>query len=339
MRQKILFAVITCLSLFILSSCEEAKTASPKAAVSDTKLAPAKAVKAEAEEQKKEELKDDTDTSEVLISIGDKKLTSQKIGWMQPNPTKQQIADIANWWLENELLYEEAVKRGLDKAPKTRFLAELMQKRAISQELSASVKESVKITDEKIKTYYDANKNTDPRLTEPGHVSFSHIRTKTIADANAVLVRIKSGEDINAIAKELSTYRDAKEGGTVKKYTYERVKSRFGKQFFNELTAAKEGSIIGPVKVENEEAYEIARFEGKTEPNVLTFEKAKDRIRPKLLQSEKTNAFNTLLDSLKKSAADKITKSSVLTQQETPPDGNSSPDANSPTGGDGHKHG
>ena len=64
-------------------------------------------------------------TSEVIISWKDKKLTLQQISWMYPSTNNKTIARAANWWLENELLYAEAEKRGITKEPKAKFIAEL----------------------------------------------------------------------------------------------------------------------------------------------------------------------------------------------------------------------
>jgi len=257
----------------------------------------------------------DSDTSEVIVSLGDKKLTIRQVEWVQPNADEQKIAKFANWWLENELLYAEARKRGLTRKPKAKFIADMMKKRAFSQELRTQVQDDVKISDKKVLDYYEKNKETDPSLKQPGYLSFSHIRTKTLEEATVVLERIKAGEDINALAKELSIYGDAKRGGVAKKYLYKTVKGRFGPKFFEALMAAEKDELIGPVEVKGGN-YEVARQRDKTEPKILPFEKAKERIRSILQRKERAGAFKSLLASLKEQAAGKIVKSQRLIEAE-----------------------
>lgn len=269
---------------------------------------------------KSKDLGDSTGPSEVIISLGGKKLTMQQVKWMQPGADKNVIGKIADWWLENELLYAEAKRRGITRDPKAKFLAGLMRKKGFVQQLTLQARDTVEISDEKVLAYYEQNKETDPQLKRPGYLSFSHIRTKTLEQAQTALERIEAGEDINALARELSVYADAKKGGVAKKYMYKTVKRRFGEEFFVAMTAAKKEDLIGPVKTKDN-AYEVARCEGKTEPKILPFEKVKEQIKAKLEQTEKSNAFKSLMDTLKEKAADKIVRSPRITQPEKPSGG------------------
>ena len=289
---KTAFRVGLCMLLLTIASCSAPEAVTPRTTPETTP----------------ETTVNDVSGSEVIISLGDKKLTMQQIEWMQPGADKNTIARIADWWLGNELLYAEAERRGITREPKAKFLAELMRKKSFVQQLTSQVRDAVEISDEKVLAYYEENKETDPRLKQPGYLSFSHIRTKTQEQAQAALERIKAGEDINELAKELSIYSDAKKGGVAKKYMYKTVKRRFGDAFFSAMTAAKKNDLIGPVKTKDN-AYEIARLEGKTEPKILPFEKVKDRIKARLERTEKSEAFKSLLDTLKEKAADKIVRS------------------------------
>ena len=308
MLPKITFRVGLYVLLFTIASCLTPETISVKGTA----------------ETKSKNLDNSAVDSEVIISFGDKKLTMQQVKWMQPGADKKTIARIADWWLDNELLYAEAERRGITREPKAAFLSELMRKKGFAQQLASQVQNAAKISDEKVLAYYEQNKDTDPKLKQPGYLSFSHIRTKTLEQAQAALKRIKAGENINALARKLSIYGDAKKGGVAKKYMYQTVKRRFGNEFFEALTAAGEGELIGPVKTKDN-AYEVARCEGKTKPKILPFEKVKGQIKAKLERTEKSNAFKSLLDTLKEKAADKIVRSPQITQPEKPAGGKPRP--------------
>jgi len=252
--------------------------------------------------------------SDVLVSLGDKKLTLEQIKWMEPDADEQKVIYLANWWLEDELLLAEAEKRGITEEPKMKFLAELIKKKEISKELVLRVRNSISmVSDKEVLDYYEKNKNDNTELMQPGYLSFSHIRTETLEQAQAVAEKIKAGEDIGELAKKLSIYGDAKNGGQARKYLYNTVKERFGDEFFEAIMAVEKDRLIGPVKVKKD-AYEVARLENKTEPKPLPFEKVKDQIRLKLQREASDNAFDSLLNSLKKQAADKIVMSPLITQ-------------------------
>ena len=305
MLYKITFKAGLCVLLLTIASCSAPETTTLESAAEVSEV---EAVKAESEEV-------GGDASEVIISLGDRKLTMQQVKWMRPDADNNVIAWLANWWLEKELLYAEAERRGITEEPKAKFFAELMRRRGFLQELTLRVKDAVKVSDERALAYYEENKDVDVRLRQPGYLSFSHIRTKTLEEAQTVLERIKAGEDINALAKELSIYDDAKKGGVARRYVYKLVKRRFGTKFFEAIAAAEEGELIGPIKI-GDDAYEIAHQGSKIKPTPLPFEKVKDQIKVKLQRIERNRAFKSLLDSLKEEAADKIVRSPLITQTE-----------------------
>ena len=288
---KVLFRTGLCLFLLTVASCE---TPEKKPSSSAT-------IKIETKETAGNQ-------SEVIIRFGNEKLTRQQAEWMQPGADDQKLAELAGWWLDNELLYAQAQKRKITDDPKIQFLAELMRKQVYSKEIGLQVQQAVKIDDEKLKAYYEETKTTDPRLSPPALFSFSHIKTKTVEDAQKALERIKAGEDMNSLAMELSIHPDGKTGGTVKKTNSATIQRVYGAKLNETLLAAKQGELIGPVK-NDDGTYEVARLDNKTEPQIIPFEKVKDQFRAKLERTEKSNAFKSLLDSLRKDAAGKVIKS------------------------------
>jgi peptidyl-prolyl cis-trans isomerase C len=257
----------------------------------------------------------DSNTPVVIISLGDKKLTLQQIKWMAPKIDDQTILRAVDWWLENELLYAEAQKRGITKEPKTKFIDELVKKKAIGDQLISQVRDAVKISDEQVRDYYEKNKETDTMLVQSGYLSFSHIAARTLEEAQAAMEKLKAGEDFNSLAKEISIDSDAKNGGAVKNERYNNVARDYGTRFFDLISTAKQGELIGPVKVKGN-IYEIARQEGKIVPTPLPFEEVKAKLKSRLLLIEKRNIPTNLAKLLKEKAAAKIVKSPLLIKTE-----------------------
>lgn len=304
MLYKIIFRTGLCLVLLVFASCSVSETAASKGASEAS-----------------------GEGSEVIIRLGDKKLTMEQAQWMRPGMDSRKVAEFADWWLENELLYEEAKRRGVTELPKAKFVSEVMRKRAFAQVLRSEVQKAVEVSDAEALAYYEERKDSDLRLKEPGSLTFSHIRTEGRGQAQKALNRIKSGEDINEVAKQLSNYSDAQEGGKVKGQPYGTVRRFFGTPFFEALLAAKEGDLIGPIRIRGD-TYEVGRFESRIDPEPLPFEQVKEQIKSKLLRNAANRANNDLLNSLKKDAADKIVRSALITKPEkpSPPAGSVKPD-------------
>jgi hypothetical protein len=158
-------------------------------------------------------------------------------------------------------------------------------------------------------------------LTTSGNLSFSHIRTNTLEEAQAVLEKLKAGENINELAKKLSVASDAirrreLKSGEVKNQAYSQIRRLYSEEFLEKLKAAKEGDFVGPVAVGRKGQYEVARKDGETKSTSLPFEQVKDKLKSQLERKEKRDAYQSLLDSLQKEAAGKIMKSPRLIQAE-----------------------
>jgi parvulin-like peptidyl-prolyl isomerase len=154
-------------------------------------------------------------------------------------------------------------------------------------------------------------------LTTPGKLSFSHIRTETLEEAQTVLEKLKAGENINQLAKNSSTASDAILGGAVKEQDYNQVRRLYSEEFLEKLKAAKEGEFIGPMLVPGRKGnYEVACKDGETKPTPLPFDEVKENLKSQLELTGKRDAYKSLLDSLVKEAADKTVKSPRLIEAE-----------------------
>jgi len=318
MFYKIIFVAGLCVSLLTTTGCQGPGTvSSPEAtkakAVETTEPGTVETKPAGTVEPGGGEI--EYKASDGIISLGDKKLTMQQIQWRQPNPDDRQIAVLANAWLKTELMCAEAERRGITELPRAQFFAALMRKRAFEEELRRQVQEAAKITDEDVLNYYEKNKEKESSLMTRGYLTFSHVRTGTLKEANNVLEKVKAGENINQLARKVSIHRDSKRGGQVKKSPHMMVKRRFGSRFFDAVRAAMEGELIGPIVIDANN-YEVVRKEGEIKSAPLPFEEVKDRIKSQLQRRTKTKAYQLLFDSLKEQAADKIVKSPRLIEAE-----------------------
>ena len=259
---------------------------------------------------------------EVLVSYGEKKLTGRHIEYLQPGADSRTIKRIAEWWLRNELLAEEAITRGLDEDHIVRYKVSLRTKQEYAEALNRHVQNAVQISEEQMRDYYEENKEVDRRINEPAKLSFTHVASKTLEESRAIFNRVKAGEDIVALAKELSIDYDKRQNGAVKNLTETNVNKRFGGEFLNTILYASEGEIIGPIKATlgmgKGERYEVARLEGKVEGRIKSFDEVKDYIKTRLERAAKDKAVKDLQKSLEEKAGDKIFRSEQILKQEMP---------------------
>jgi peptidyl-prolyl cis-trans isomerase C len=241
------------------------------------------------------------DANHVVMIFDGKELTLRQIEYLSPVPDYAAAEEIAKFWLDTQLLYEEALKRGIDKDEKVKFLADLNYKKTMDSELAARVRNDVKVTDEEVRKYYEENKQTDSSLKEPMYLSFSHITLNSLEEVNSVLKRIEAGEDFDVLAKELSKATDAQKGGKANKFQENTVKSRFGEVFLNALLGATEGQVIGPVK-NKDGKYEIARHEGKRAAKIKDFDKVEQTIKTNLENQARKKAVEDLMNGLREKA-------------------------------------
>lgn len=252
---------------------------------------------------------------EVMAKYGDQQLTFGEIMFFIPAPTAASAKQLAEQWLDLQMMYEAAKARGLTNDPKSKLMADLNGKQVFARELMNKIASDVNISDAQVKEYYEKNKTTDPQLSEPNRFSFTHIRLKTIAEANAVKTRLLANEDIDKLAKELSTAPDGKNGGAVKKSPQMMLERQFGKEFVDALANGSEGMVIGPIKVQD--GFEVARHEGKLASKVKPFEEVAPNIKRNLEQKGKMEATEKFKETLKKDSAAKSSLSPLLEKPAT----------------------
>jgi peptidyl-prolyl cis-trans isomerase C len=256
--------------------------------------------------------------NQVIMIFDGRKLTLGQLQYIAGDKLDPEtIKKVAEYWLDAQLLYEEAVRQGLDKDEKSRFIADMDSKKVFANAVVEKALSKIKIDDSQVKKYYDENKDADPSLQEPMYLSFSHITVDSQEKAQDVLKKLNEGGDINALARELSIASDAKAGGRATKYQKNIIESKYGKEFFDALLGASEGKLIGPIKTKDGK-YEVAMHEGKREPKIKEFDKVSAQIKAKLENDARRNTVDGLLKKLRENAKARYVEKGVLAATDSP---------------------
>jgi parvulin-like peptidyl-prolyl isomerase len=199
-----------------------------------------------------------------------------------------------NELIKRELLYQEALKKGLDKNSEYMKKVEEFKKiTLISQLLETEITSKADVTDQDVKNYYEKHKEDFSPFLE---AKVSLIRVKTEEEANKIRERLIKGEDFAKIAKSSSIDQgSAKNGGDL------------GYLSRNQLTPELEavvsrlntGEISEPIKVQN--GYDIVKITDKKLGKQIEFEKVKNLIKQHLASEKQKDAFDSYIENLKKS--------------------------------------
>ena len=189
---------------------------------------------------------------------------------------------------EQGVVQDSAVVAWLDAKKKTMLIAALKER---------AVDSKIDVRDEAVRSYYESH----PALfTKPEQVTLEEILCATREEAEDVLKRIRSGEDMASLA-ERSTRPDIRPDARIHMHLYS--KTNYG-ALYDEAMKAEVAELKGPVQLE--EGYSVFRVMEKMGLEPDSFEEASSRARYWVRVAEEKKLINALLLSLKEKYASKI---------------------------------
>ena len=206
--------------------------------------------------------------------------------------------------IKKEILYQEALKKGLDKDAE--FLEKVKDFRKVSLIgllLEREVEPKTKVTDQDVKSYYEEHKEEFAPVSQ---VRASHILLKAEEEAKKVLERLRRGEDFAQVAKKTSIDTgSAKRGGDLGFISRGQTVCGFEAEAFR----LKLGEISKPVKTQF--GYHIIKVTDKKMGEAIEFERVKDLILQYLSAKKQQEVFDSYIEELKKSYRVEINKEAV----------------------------
>jgi peptidyl-prolyl cis-trans isomerase C len=176
--------------------------------------------------------------------------------------------------------------------------------------LEAQRKDAAPMTDEEAKAFYD--KNPD-QFQKPEQVRASHILIKVAEDAKpedvvkkekeaeAVLARVKAGEDFKKLATEISEDPSAKQnGGDLDFFTKERMVPEFSEAAF----AMKKDDVSEPVR--SKFGYHIIKVTDRKPAEKVSFESVKPRLIAYLERQKTQESMEKIIHDVREKADVKV---------------------------------
>lgn len=201
-------------------------------------------------------------------------------------------------WINTELVYEEAKKKGIDKDEKVEKKLELLTKQFLANEmLSKRLAGAGDVTDFEVQEYFQQHKRDFN-----SRIKIAHILLSTEEQARKVLEKLKTGQDFISLAQTFSKDTiTATNGGLLPRYF------KFGEMADTpEFEAAAFGiNKIGGLSdiVKTDYGYHIVKLiDRKPTKEKVTLDDVKMQIKQYLMTEKQKKVMNTWIDSLKTNA-------------------------------------
>ncbi|GAF76491.1 unnamed protein product [marine sediment metagenome] len=206
---------------------------------------------------------------------------------------------IVKHWIETELLFQEASRRGIDQSPDLLEKLEEVKKRMITLMLIQEELDKVGVSDEEIADYFERYQS---RFRTPEMVRLRHILVETKEEAEEIQERLNKGEDFEELAREASTdIRTKRRGGDLSFTDRRNCQRRFGSSFANAAFSLEKGEVSQPVR-SNRGAYHLIKLEEKRQAGRQTLKEVRERVERGALREKKMKTRQEFIESLRNKA-------------------------------------
>ena len=202
--------------------------------------------------------------------------------------------------VDEEVLYQAALKAGHDQDPDVVRALDAVKRRAVIQAFYAQDIESTTVLpDEKIQIYYDEHSEQFQRR---GRVKFRHILSPTRAQADAARSRVLGGEDFATVAREISTDAATRSAGGLMPSVPEgdaAASAGMDAEFIERIREWKAGEVTDPLK--SDRGWHIVYLEEKVDGGTKPLDEVRDQIHKSLLPGQTRENYEEILAGLKES--------------------------------------
>ncbi|MDH4099332.1 MAG: peptidylprolyl isomerase [Nitrospirota bacterium] len=212
--------------------------------------------------------------------------------------------DFLDYLVIQELFYQEALKKGVDKQAEIRAkIDDMTRKVVLDTYLRGEIEKQAQVTEADAKAYFDGHPDEFKGQEE---IKASHILVKSEEQANEVLAKIKKGEAFDKLAKKFSQDPGSRNNGGDLGYFR---KGQMVPEFEAAVVNAKTGEVSGPIKTQY--GFHIIKVvDRRVGPN-LEFEKIAPQLRINLARKKQKEIFDARVAELKKTAKITINEKEV----------------------------
>ncbi len=179
----------------------------------------------------------------------------------------------------------------IDETDEFKSILESAKKDILAQLAMRQLLNSVTVSEEEIKEYYEAHK---AQYAKGATVRAKHILTDSEEKCQQILTSITSGEKaFEDAAKESSSCPSGARGGDLGEFG----KGQMVKEFEEAAFAAEVGHVVGPVQTQF--GFHLIKVEEKNEAKEASFDEVKARVENEVLQQKQGKVYEEKVAELK----------------------------------------
>ena len=251
----------------------------------------------------------------VVAEIGSDKVYLEDINesfdnlpdWMRKQfEGKQAKAEFAKKYVADELFFRKALKLELDKDADIRKKVKMAQRELmVNRVLESELKEKVKIEEDDLKNYFEANKT---RYDQKEAVKVGLIKAVNKEVAEKIFKELKAGKDFNSYAKEISLDKNTSKDGGIFPGWVRKGEDDLGignvETVSQALFAAKQGELTAPIQA-GEDWY-VFRVDEKRPAQAAAYSDVQERVKNDYSMQKLKSSYKALLDQILKSSDVKL---------------------------------
>jgi peptidyl-prolyl cis-trans isomerase C len=159
------------------------------------------------------------DGEAVYATVNGKDLTESGLRALVPGGfydrlTAEHKQNIAEDWIQSELLYQEALRAGIDREPDIRFLLSQSERQLLSNELLERQLSSIpRPSESALREFYESNQDLFRLETNEYNVRYALFDTK--GDVNTFHSKVKQNANFSDLARESSKDPSSQDGGSI----------------------------------------------------------------------------------------------------------------------------
>lgn len=233
-----------------------------------------------------------------VITVGDFEKRLSKLPSYYKALASQRKKDFLEDMIAEQLLYKEALRRGLNRDAEVRdLLNEAQRKILIAKLMEVAGDKKAGIDEAEIMAFYEAHKED---FVTPLKLRASHIQVDTEAEAKEILQKLKEGAEFGQLARQYSKDPSKERGGDIGYFTKGQLMPEIEEACFK----LEVGQVSGIVKTQF--GYHILMVTDKKEPRAVELTEVKGAIEKELKDKVRQETFDNLIKNLRSKARIKI---------------------------------
>lgn len=239
----------------------------------------------------------DTPSGDPLAKVGESYLTSQALdsripvqmaGRLHPSDRRR----LVDAWVDEQLLYEEAVRLKLDEDVALQQQIEQARRDLLTAELlERTYLKNADLTEETIQQHY--LEHQDDFVRDRPSLRVRHILVASRSDLGRVRKRLESGELFDQVAREESIDESAERGGDLGYFSEDRVDPAF-------WSTCAEAKVGRPVQARTHLGHHLIEVLDRREAGIVRdLLEVRGEIRQRILSSRRERAKQDLLDAIR----------------------------------------